>query len=224
MKPVTAKRRKLQIGNVKLLDIALDDYEGTNPLSAALDAVEEARKRRTYHRVVVKNRKRTNKKKAHRTMDRRKMLAGWNRAAERLATAKRKAIEDGLVTRHNPLKLLSPQRAGELAENQRRLMLAKVGRRTTYMSDLTGAEFGKLLVWQRLSTEVNGVPHYLCLCACGDSAIGVPANLLIQRRKTSCRCVKDKTRRQRRWRLKKRLAATGRKRRFARKFRLAMAA
>jgi hypothetical protein len=208
------KLRKLKIGNVKLLDI----YEAKNPLSAALDAVEEARKSRTYHRVVVKNRKRKNKKKAQRTMDRRKMLSGWNRAAERLAAHKREDIEKGSVTRHNLLKPLSPEQAGMIAENQRKLMLAKLGRRTTYMSDLTGAEFGKLLVWRRLSTEVNGVPHYLCLCACGDSAIAVPANLLIQRRKTSCRCVKEKTRKQRCWRRKKRLAACGRKRRHARKF------
>jgi hypothetical protein len=194
-----------------------------NPLSAVLDAVEEARKRRTYKRVVVKNRKRKHKKNTQHMMDRRKMLAGWNRAAEKVAAKKRKAIEDGLVTRHNLLKLLGPKEAGELAENQRRLMLAKAGRPTTYKSDLTGMEFGKLLVWQRLSTEVNGVPHYLCLCVCG-SAIGVAANLLIRHRKVSCRCVKEKTRRQRRWRLKKRLAALGRKRRYARKFRLAMAA
>jgi hypothetical protein len=211
------KLRKLKIGNVTLLDIVLEDYEATNPLSAALDAVEEARKRRTYHRVVVKNRTRKNKTKAHRTMDRRKMLAGWNRAAERLATAKRNAIEDGLVTRHNPLKLLSPQQAGELAENQRRLMIAKVGRPMNYKSDLKGAEFGKLLVWERLPAEINSVPQYLCLCVCG-SAVAVAANLLVQRRKVSCRCVKNKTRRQRRWSLKKRLAAVGRKQRYARKY------
>jgi hypothetical protein len=158
-------------------------------------------------------------------MDRRKMLEGWNRAAERLAASKRKAIKDGWVTRHNLLKPLSPLQAGMIAENQHRAMLAKVGRRMNYYrSDLIGAEFGKLLVWQRLPTEVNGdVPRYLCLCVCGSNC-EVAANLLVQRLKKHCRCVNKKNRRMRRWRSKKRLAAMGRKRRHARKFRLAMAA
>jgi hypothetical protein len=187
-----------------------------------LDAVEEAR-RKPRVRVVVKNGKRKHKKNTQRMMDRQKMLAGWNRAAEKLAAAKRKAIEDGLATCHSLLRPLSPQQAGEIAENQRNAMLAKVGGRTTYRSDLTGAEFGKLLVWQRLLSEVNGVPQYLCLCSCG-SICHVAANRLIQRRKTHCGCVSKKSRRVRRWRLKKRLAAVGRKRRHARKFRLSMAA
>jgi len=193
-------------------------------LCQTLYAIEDARTRKPHVRVaVVKNRKRKHKKGAHRTIDRRKMLAGWNRAAEKLTAVRLKAIAGGRVTRHNLLKPLSPQQAGELAENQHRAMLARVGRGMSYKSDLTGTEFGSLLAWERLSTEVNRVPQYLCLCVCG-SAIVVGANLLIQRRKLSCQCVKKKTRRQQRWRVKKRLAAMGRKRRHARKFRLSLAA
>jgi len=152
------------------------------------------------------------------------MLNGWNRAAMKLATTKHEALECGSVTHHNLLKPLTPQQAGEIAENQRRAMLAKVGRRLNYKSDLVGAEFSKLLVWERLPNESNGnVPRYLCLCSCGRTC-EVAANLLIQRRKWHCGCGTKKNRRMRRWRLKRRLQAMGRKRRHARKFRLAMAA
>ncbi len=94
-------------------------------------------------------------------MDRRKKLAGWNRAASRYMATKPKKT-------HNPLKTLSVERAGLVAENQRQAMLAKIGRPLTVKSDLLGAEFTKLLVCERLPNEVNGcIPRYLCLCSCG---------------------------------------------------------
>src|SRR5258708_1901997 len=117
-------------------------------LRQTLYAIEETQTRKPHVRVVVKNRKRKHRKFTQRTIDRRKMLAGWNRAAEKLMAVRLKAIEDGKVTRHNLLKPLSPQKAGELAENQHRAMLARVGRGMSYKSDLTGAEFGSLLVWE----------------------------------------------------------------------------
>jgi hypothetical protein len=171
---------------------------------------------------VVKNRERKARKRTQRTMDRCKMLAGWNRAAEELMSKRATALKNGQVKSHNLLKPLSVEQAGMLAENQHRAMLARVGRPLGYKSDLIGAEFGRLLVWERIA-ELNRVPQYLCLCACG-SAIAVGANLLIQKRKVSCQCVKQKSRRQRKWRVKKRLIAFGRKRRHASKFRASLAA
>jgi hypothetical protein len=139
------------------------------------------------------------------------MLAGWNRAASRYMATKPKKT-------HAPLKPLSVEQAGLIAENQRRAMLAKLGRPLTVKSDLLGAEFHKLLVWERLPNEVNGdVPRYLCLCSCGHTC-EVAANVLLRGRKRDCGCMGRERRRIKAWRMKKRLQASGRKRRPARKF------
>jgi hypothetical protein len=144
-------------------------------------------------------------------MDRRKMLEGWNRAAHRYTKTRPKET-------HSLLKPLTVEQAGLLSENQRQAMLAKAGSPLTYKSDVTGAEFSKLLVWERLPNEVNGnVPRYLCLCSCGRTCEAA-ANLLLSGRKTDCGCVARERRRIKAWRVKKDLQAHGRKRRSARKF------
>jgi hypothetical protein len=160
-------------------------------------------------------------------IDRRKVLDGWERAAvsyvKPLVEIRKKAIENGTATQRSMLKPNPPHIAGELAENDRKRMLARVGQRLNYKkSDLRGAQFGYLLVWERLPNEANGdVPRYLCLCTCGQTC-EVAANLLVQRVKHHCGCRAAKKRRMRRWRLRRRLKAAGRQRRSARKFRVGM--
>jgi len=145
-------------------------------------------------------------------MDRRKQLAGWNRAASRYMATKPKKT-------HAPLKPLSVKQAGLIAENQHKALLAKFGRPLTVKADLLGAEFHKLLVWERLPHEVNGcIPRYLCLCSCGRRTCEVAANVLLRGRKSDCGCMARERRRIKIWRMKKRLQASGRKRRSARKY------
>jgi hypothetical protein len=202
MKPVTVKRRKLQIGNVKLLDIVLDDYVGTNPLSAALDAVEDARKRRTYNRVVVKRRARKKKRKNGSPMTHESKAAGWKHAA-------------AAVVRKYPVRFIrQPQITGEQSDqihaNALRRARQSVGRPLRVTDKLIGLEFDLLLVWS-LAPAKGSVTKYRCLCACGRPCEASAGHLLNGRMKDCGHRRKDKRRQQRR-RKRQRLAEQGRQR------------
>jgi hypothetical protein len=117
-------------------------------------------------------------------MDRRKMLAGWDKAAKKQMERRAKREQP----RKQPTCTLTE--LGEMAERQRAVMLENIGQRPSFKANLTGAEFDLLLAWERLPYQVNETVFvWLCLCACGDSC-EVAANALLQRRKRDCGCRK----------------------------------
>jgi hypothetical protein len=194
--------RRLQIGNVKLLDIVLGKHKGTHPLSAALDAAEEARKGKTYKRVVVKRCTRKKKRKNGKPMTRESKTAGWKYAA-------------AAFVRKHPVKIIKqPHITGEqydqIHANALRRARQGVGRSLTVIDDLVGLEFDLLLVW--LLAPANGfVKRYYCLCACGRCC-EVPAGALLNGRCKDCGHQRKDKRRQRRGRKRQRLAEQGRQR------------
>ncbi len=142
-------------------------------------------------------------------MDRKRMKAGWRRAAKKLLA--RKPAQQAIRPR------LTPEEAAEIAATRQRIAMRK--KRRTVRSDLIGYEFGLLLVWGRLPVLVNGdIPKYECLCACGNDECEADAHALLRGRKKHCGCRKAERDRLRAWRRKQRLAKLGRKRGFWRRF------
>lgn len=61
-----------------------------------------------------------------------------------------------------------------------------MGRRT---KDLTGQQFGKLTVIERVENAINGEAQWCCLCDCGNTTIVTTHNLTTQHTQ-SCGCLK----------------------------------
>ena len=117
-------------------------------------------------------------------MDYLRMQKGWNRAARKFM-ARRPAQQVNVPK-------FSLEQAAEMAATQARVnQRKKVGRKLGYSDSLIGKVYGRLLVWERLKTEVNGmILRYAVLCACGETAEAA-TNQLLRGRARHCGCLKS---------------------------------
>jgi hypothetical protein len=60
-----------------------------------------------------------------------------------------------------------------------------------YPDDLSGRQFGDLLIVKQLLRDEHGGQQYECLCACGNTCVA-KRNVLVTSYKKSCGCLQKK--------------------------------